>query len=64
MPENLFIKASINDTKESIAKRLNIPNSDLDRIKFVVQDTPELPKAGDVKVQNMRISAYRELIPT
>ncbi len=62
MPENHFISVPISDTKASIAKRLNVPE---ERVKFVVQDTPELPKKGDIiPPNNLKISPYRELIPT
>lgn len=68
MPENWFVTYPETTTKAEIAKMLNKAE---DRIKFVVQDTPETPNDADKKLfdfsgnrKDLKVSAFRELIPT
>ena len=65
MPESWFVTYPETMTKAQIAKQLNKAE---DRIKFVVQDTPEtnnkLAKEFNLEGKNIKFSAFRELIPT
>lgn len=65
MPENWFVTFPETMSKAAIAKQLNKKE---DRIKFVVQDTPEtdakLAKQFNLEGKNIKFSPFRELIPT
>lgn len=67
-PENWFVTYPETTTKEQIAGWLN---TDIARIKFVVQDTPATPNDAMRKLYglegdyaNIKVSNFRELIPT
>lgn len=62
MPENLFVSYPVDKPLEEIAKNLNMP---IDRVKYVVQDTPEtIIDSATGKPKSMKASSYRILIPT
>lgn len=68
MPENWFISVPETMTREEVAKQLR---TEPDRIKFVVQDTPETPNKELKELfdltgnkEGLKVSPFRELIPT
>lgn len=68
VPENLFLSFPAHMSKEDISKQLKTP---VERIKFVVQDTPTTPNKALKELydltearENLKVSAFRELIPT
>lgn len=68
MPENLFLSYSQNKSLEDISKELNVST---DRLRFVVQDTPQTVKGAKTYIDQItgekkefKSSPYRILIPT